>query len=54
MCIRDRLQTQADEISERLGLEYEYRFTGYGELEHSLSALADKMKYGKKNNNLLA
>ena len=48
------LQTQADEISERLGLEYEYRFTGYGELEHSLSALADKRKYGKKNNNLLA
>jgi hypothetical protein len=23
-----------------LGLEYEYRFSGYGELEHSLSALA--------------
>ena len=36
------LQTQADEISARLGVEYEYRFTGYGELEHSLSALAEK------------
>lgn len=34
------LQTQAVEISQRLGLEYEYRFSGYGELEHSLSALA--------------
>ena len=36
------LQTQADEISARLGLEYEYRFTGFGELENSLSALAEK------------
>jgi hypothetical protein len=36
------LQTQASEIAERLGLEYEYRFTGYGELGHSLSALATK------------
>ena len=34
------LQTQASEIAERLGLEYEYRFTGYGELKHSLFELA--------------
>ncbi|MBS1254715.1 MAG: hypothetical protein MAG581_00511 [Deltaproteobacteria bacterium] len=33
------LQTQASEIAERLGLTYEYRFTGYGELSTSLSAL---------------
>lgn len=36
------LQTQAQEIAERLGLFYEYRFTGYGELAPSLSALAAK------------
>ena len=36
------LQTQAVEIAQRLGLEYEYRFSGYGELEHSLTALAEK------------
>jgi hypothetical protein len=34
------LKTHAIEIADRLGLEYEYRFTGYGELEQSLSALA--------------
>ena len=34
------LQTQAYEIAGRLGLVYEKRFTGYGELEHSLAALA--------------
>ncbi len=34
------LQTQAHEIAGRLGLVYEKRFTGYGELEHSLAALA--------------
>ena len=33
------LQTQAHEIAERLGLVYEKRVTGYGELEHSLTAL---------------
>ena len=33
------LQTQAYEIAGRLGLVYEYRFTGYGELEHSIAAL---------------
>ena len=47
MCIRDRaenqaLQTQANQIAKRLGLEFEYRFTGYGELKNSLSALAGK------------
>ena len=35
------LQSQASEIAERLGLKYEYRFTGYGELGHSLSALTE-------------
>ena len=34
------LQTQAYEIAGRLGLVYEKRFTGYGELEHSLATLA--------------
>ena len=34
------LQTQAHKIAGRLGLVYEKRFTGYGELEHSLAALA--------------
>ena len=33
------LQTQAHEIAGRLGLVYEKRVTGYGELEHSLTAL---------------
>jgi hypothetical protein len=33
------LQTQADEIANRLGLKYEYRYTGYGELAPALSAL---------------
>ena len=33
------LQTQSYEIAGRLGLVYEKRFTGYGELEHSLAAL---------------
>ena len=33
------LQTQAHEIAGRLGLVYEKRVTGYGELENSLTAL---------------
>ena len=33
------LQTQAYEIAGRLGLVYEYRFTGYGELENSIAAM---------------
>ena len=36
------LQTQAKQIAKRLDLEFEYRFTGYGELKNSLSALAGK------------
>lgn len=36
------LQTRANQIAKRLGLEFEYRFTGYGELKNSLSALAGK------------
>ena len=34
------LQAQAQEFAERLGLKYEYRFTGYGELEPALSVLS--------------
>ena len=33
-------EAQARRIAERLGLEFEYRFTGYGELGSRLSALA--------------
>ena len=33
------LQTQADEIASRLGLKYEYLYTGYGELTPALFAL---------------
>lgn len=32
------LETKARECAERLGLEYEYRFTGYGGLETALAA----------------
>ncbi|MDI6838828.1 MAG: DUF1638 domain-containing protein, partial [Rhizobiaceae bacterium] len=35
------LQVKARESAARLGLAYEYRFTGYGDLEHELKALAD-------------
>ena len=34
------LQTQAVKIARRLGLKYEYRFTGYGELAPALSAFS--------------
>ncbi len=34
------LQVKAREAAARLGLAYEYRFTGYGDLEHELKALA--------------
>ena len=34
-----KLQAQAHEIARRLGLVYEKRVTGYGELEHSIAAL---------------
>ena len=37
--VNSELQTQADEIASRLGLKYEYRYTGYGELGPALSAL---------------
>ena len=36
------LQTRANQIAKLLGLEFEFRFTGYGELKNSLSALAGK------------
>lgn len=35
------LRERARAAAERLGLEYEYRFTGYGELEQTLAGLAD-------------
>jgi len=34
----DQLKTQAKAAAERLGLSYEYRFTGYGELQDFLQA----------------
>ena len=37
------LEPQAIEIAELLGLEYVYRYTGYGELEKSLSMLDEKL-----------
>ncbi|MEM9584007.1 MAG: DUF1638 domain-containing protein [Pseudomonadota bacterium] len=38
--IRDpALEAKAQACAEKLGLSYEYRFTGYGDLERSLSAL---------------
>ena len=36
------LQRQAKEIARRLGLKYDYLFTGYGELKPALSALSNK------------
>ncbi|MDZ7829925.1 MAG: DUF1638 domain-containing protein [Halofilum sp. (in: g-proteobacteria)] len=35
------LETRARAAAERLGLEYEYRFTGYGELGETLAGLHD-------------
>lgn len=35
------LRERARAAAERLGLEYEYRFTGYGELEETLTGLHD-------------
>lgn len=35
------LEARARAAAERLGLEYEYRFTGYGDLERSLTRLAN-------------
>ena len=36
------LQQRARAAAERLGLEYEYRFTGYGELEDTLTGLHER------------
>lgn len=36
------LQARARAAAERLGLEYEYRFTGYGELEEVLTGLRER------------
>ena len=36
------LQTQAKEIARRLGLKYDYQFTGYGKLKPALSALSNE------------
>ena len=41
--LRDpKLEAKAQDCAERLGLEYEYRFTGYGDLETTLAALDQK------------
>ena len=34
------LKAKAEDCAKRLGLEFEYRFTGYGDLETALSARA--------------
>ena len=36
------LRAKARDCADRLGLEFEYRFTGYGDLEHALRAQADE------------
>ena len=33
------LRDKAQEIADRLGLEYEYRFTGYGDMENTLASI---------------
>ena len=35
------LEIKAQDCAQRMGLAYEYRFTGYGDLAGSLSAVAD-------------
>ena len=35
------LETKAQDCAERMGLAYEYHFTGYGDLAGSLSTVAD-------------
>ncbi len=40
------LQSKARDCARRLGLEYEYRFTGYGDLETSISAFAGSDRTG--------
>ncbi|MGQ3485953.1 DUF1638 domain-containing protein [Roseovarius pacificus] len=36
------LKAKAQDCAERLGLAFEYRFTGYGDLEHALKAQSDR------------
>ena len=57
----DALQSQAREAAERLGLVYEYRHTGYGELEHFMAkagaagkARKEIPSHGAADNRLLA
>ena len=35
------LETKAQDCAQRMGLAYEYRFTGFGDLVGTLSAVAD-------------
>lgn len=42
------LEARARAAAERLGLAYEYRFTGYGELEPALRQVADQGRNGDK------
>ena len=39
------LQSMARAAAERLGLAYEYRYTGYGDLQRSLKAVAAKSAF---------
>jgi hypothetical protein len=36
------LETKAQDCARRMGLAYEYRFTGYGDLAVALASLANK------------
>lgn len=56
------LRTQAEAAAHRLGLEYEYRYTGYGELEQFMAAAVspstnsqdESSPHGKADRRLLA
>ena len=49
------LREQAEAAAARLGLAFEYRYTGYGELEHFMAeANRENRKHGKADHRLLA
>ncbi|MCH7944113.1 MAG: DUF1638 domain-containing protein [Proteobacteria bacterium] len=49
------LREQAEAAAARLGLAFEYRYTGYGELEHFMAdAKRENRKHGKADHRLLA
>ena len=49
--VNPELQTKAREIAQRLGLDYEYRFTGYGDMATSLSSLPIRVNGGTSTSN---